>query len=80
MPLGPCSNALTMYAHYVAVIGHWLDMVYPPPPRPGGILLTIFFLKPNVLRGFCNMSGSLTMAALSCNSLLYTLSYKLFDN
>ena len=25
-----------------------------PPPPPGGILQIIFFLKPNVLQGFCN--------------------------
>ena len=28
---------------------------YGLPPPPGGILKTIFFLKPNVLQGFCNM-------------------------
>ena len=34
------------------VIGHWLDTFYLPP---GGISKTIFFLKPNVLRAFCNV-------------------------
>ena len=40
------------YVKQNVLIGHWLDMVYLPLE---GILKTIIFLKPNVLRAFCNM-------------------------
>ena len=61
----------------VLSIGHWLDMVYPPPPR--GNFVDHIFLEAQCLARILQHVSSLTMAALSCNSLLYTLPFKIFD-
>ena len=55
--LWSCQKMCDTLHYLLNEIGHWLDMVYPTPPLQEGILLTIFFLKPNVLRGFCNMQA-----------------------
>ena len=59
-------------------VGHWLDMVYPPPPRRN--FVDHIFLKAQCLARILQHVSPLTMAALSCNSLLHTLPYKIFDN
>ena len=50
----------------------------PPPPR--GNFVDHIFLKAQCLARILQHVSSLTMAALSCNSLLHTLPYKIFDN
>ena len=64
----------------VGHIGHWLDMVYLPPPPPRGNFVDHIFLKGQCLARILQHVSPLTMAALRCNSLLHTLPYKLFDN
>ena len=59
-------------------IGHWLDMVYPSPP--GGNFVDHIFLEAQCLARILQHVSPLTMAALSCNSLLHMLPYKIFDN
>ena len=49
-----------------------------PPPR--GNFVDHIFLKAQYLARILQHSSPLTMAALSCNSLLHTLPYKIFDN
>ena len=58
-------------------IGHWLDMVYLPPR---GNFVDHIFLEAQCLARILQHVSPLTMAALSCNSLLHTLPYKIFDN
>ena len=58
-------------------VGHWLDMVYLPPQ---GEFCRPYFLEAQCLARILQHVIPLTMAALSCNSLLYTLPYKIFDN
>ena len=58
-------------------IGHWLDMVYLPTR---GNFEDHIFLKAQCLARILQHVSPLTMAALSCNSLLHTLPYKIFDN
>ena len=48
-----------------------------PPPR--GNFVDHLFLKPQCLARILQHVSPLTMAALSCNSLLHTLPYKIFD-
>ena len=66
-----------MFSHNI-IVGHWLDMVYPPPPR--GHFVDHIFLEAQCLARILQHVSPLTMAALSCNSLLHTLPYKIFDN
>ena len=49
-----------------------------PPPR--GNFVDHIFLKAQCLARILQYVSPLTMAALSCNSLLHTLPYKIFDN
>ena len=58
-------------------IGHWLDMVYLPPR---GNFVDHIFLVAQCLARILKHVSPLTMAALSCNSLLHTLPYKIFAN
>ena len=58
-------------------VGHWLDMVYLPPR---GNFVDHIFLKAQCLARLLQHVSPLTMAALSCNSLLHMLPYKIFDN
>ena len=48
-----------------------------PPPR--GNFVDHIFLEAQCLARILQHVSSLTMAALSCNSLLHTLPYKIFD-
>ena len=50
----------------------------PPPPR--GNFVDHIFLKAQCLARILQHVSPLTMAALSCNSLLHMLPYKIFDN
>ena len=50
----------------------------PPPPR--GNFVDHIFLEALRLARVLQHVSPLTMAALSCNSLLHTLPYKIFDN
>ena len=59
------------------IVGHWLDMVYLPPR---GNFVDHIFLKAQCLAKILQHVSPLTMAALSCNSLLHTLPYKIVDN
>ena len=59
------------------ILGHWLDMVYLPPR---GNFVDHIFLEAQCLARILQHVSPLTMAALSCNSLLHTLPYKIFDN
>ena len=61
----------------VRFLGHWLDMVYLPPR---GNFVDYIFLEAQCLARILQHVSPLTMAALSCNSLLHTLPYKIFDN
>ena len=75
-------NHVIVAIFYVAnmsfkAIGHWLDMVYLPPR---GNFVDHIFHKAQCLARILQHVSPLTMAALSCNSLLYTLPYKIFDN
>ena len=54
-----------------------LDMVYLPPP---GNFVDHIFLKAQCLARILQHVSPLTMTALSCNSLLHMLPYKIFDN
>ena len=58
-------------------LGHWLDMVYLPPR---GNFVDHIFLEAQCLARILQHVSPLTMAALSCNRLLHTLPYKIFDN
>ena len=58
-------------------LGHWLDMVYLPPR---GNFVDHIFREAQCLARILQHVSPLTMAALSCNSLLHTLPYKIFDN
>ena len=49
-----------------------------PPPR--GNFVDHIFLEAQCLAKILQHVSPLTTAALSCNSLLYTLPYKIFDN
>ena len=49
-----------------------------PPPR--GNFVDHIFLEAQCLARILQHVSPLTMAALSCNSLLRTLPYKIFDN
>ena len=49
-----------------------------PPPR--GNFVDHIFLKAQCIARILQHSSPLTVAALSCNSLLHTLPYKIFDN
>ena len=53
---------------------------YDLPPPPTGNFVDHIFLEAQCLAGILQHVSSLTMAALSCNSLLHTLPYKIFDN
>ena len=59
-------------------LGPWLDMVYPPPLHQGEFRRPYFFEAQFLARILQHVSP-LTMAAFSCNSLLHTLPYKIFD-
>ena len=49
-----------------------------PPPRVN--FVDHIFLEAQCLARILQHVSPLTMAALSCNSLLHTLPYKIFDN
>ena len=49
-------------------------------PPPWGNFVDHIFLKAQCLARILQHVSPLTMAALSCNSLLHTLPYKIFDN
>ena len=49
-----------------------------PPPR--GNFVDHIFLEAQYLARILQHVSPLTLAALSCNSLLHTLPYKIFDN
>ena len=52
-----------------------------PPPPPRGNFVDHIFLKAQCLARILQHVSPLTMAALSCNSLLHiTLPYKIFEN
>ena len=51
-----------------------------PPPPPRGNFVDHIFLEAQCLARILQHVSPLTMAALSCNSLLYTLPNKIFDN
>ena len=72
------STVIKLVKKVVLLIGHWLDMVYLPPPR--GNFVDHIFLEAQCLAKILQHVSPLTMAALSCNSLLHTLPYKIFDN
>ena len=59
------------------IAGNWLDMVYLPP---WGNFVDHIFLEAQCLARVLQHVSPLTMAALSCNSLLNTLPYKIFDD
>ena len=61
----------------ISILGHWLDMVNLPPTR--GNFVDHIFLEAQCLASILQHVSPLTMAALSCNSLLHTLPYKIFD-
>ena len=61
----------------ITFIGHWLDMVYLPP---SGNFVDHIFLEAQCLARILKHNSPLTMAALSCNSLLQTLHYNIFYN
>ena len=63
--------------HCLLTIEHWLDMVYLPPR---GNFVDHIFLGAQCLARSLQHVSPLTMAALSCNSLLHTLPYKIFEN
>ena len=69
-----CCVQLLKIAIYRPLAGYGL----PPPPR--GNLVDHIFLEAQCLARILQHVSPLTMAALSCNSLLYTLPYKIFDN
>ena len=52
----------------------------PPPTTTKGNFVGHIFLKAHCLRMVLQYVSPLTMAALSCNSLIHTLPYKIFDN
>ena len=56
-----------------------MDMVYPPPP-PQGEFRTPYLLEAQCRARILQHVSPLTMTVLSCNNLLYTLPYKIFDN
>ena len=58
-------------------LGHWLDMVHLPPR---GNFVDHVFLEAQCLAKILQHVSPLTMAALSCNSLLHMLPYKIFFN
>ena len=51
-----------------------------PPPPPKGNFVDYIFLEAQCLARIVQHVSPLTMVALNCNSLLYTLPYKRFDN
>ena len=53
---------------------------YGLPPPPQGEFVDHIFLEAQCLARILQHVSPLTMAALSCNSLLRTLPYKIFDN
>ena len=53
---------------------------YELPPSPREHFVDHIFLKAQCLARILQHVSPLTMAALSCNSLLHTLPYKIFDN
>ena len=57
-------------------LGHWLDKVYLPRRE----FVDHIFLIVQCLARILQHVSPLTMAALSCNSPLHTLPYKIFDN
>ena len=51
-----------------------------PPPPPRGNFVDHIFLEAQFLARILQHVSPLTMAALSCNNLLHTLPYKIFDS
>ena len=76
-PLGSIVCCVFLYFCHFSILGHWLDMVYLPPR---GNFVDHIFLEAQCLARILQHISPLTMAALSCNSLLHTLPYKIFDN
>ena len=70
----------------IQVMGIYNLMQYRPlagyglPPPPRGNFVDHSFLVAQCLARILQHVSPLTMAALSCNSLLHTLPYKIFDN
>ena len=74
---------LSSFSGYFRQLGHRLDMVYlppPPPPPPVGSFVDHIFLEAQCLARILQHVSPLTMAALSCYSLSYTLPYKRFHS
>ena len=66
-------SAIENHVNFRPLAGYGL-----PPPR--GNFVDHFFLEAQCLARILQHVSPLTMAALSCNSLLHTLPYKIFDN
>ena len=83
VPIGSLESYLIMIPNdrfscdLAPLVGYWLDMVYLPPR---GNFVDHIFLEAQCLARILQHVSPLTMAALSCNSLLHTLPYKIFDN
>ena len=71
--LGKTGFGIICGEHYRPLAGYGL----PPPPR--GNFVDHIFLEAQCLAKILQHVSPLTMAALSCNSLLHTLPYKMFD-
>ena len=70
---------------FSAIVNRFLVKTYRPLagyglPPPRGNFEDHIFLEAQCLAMFLQHVSPLTMAALSCNSLLHTLPYKIFDN
>ena len=75
-----------MYVHKVREKHHAAHKIalmmagYGLPPPGGNFVDQFFFVKAQRFARILQHVSPLTMAALSCNSLLHTLPYKIFDN
>ena len=72
-------------AHFNMCGRPWIMIYYRPLagyglPPPRGNFVDHIFLEVQCLAMILQHVSPLTMAALSCNSLLHTLPYKIFDN
>ena len=72
---GLTTSMITERVH-LQISGHWLDMVY----LPQGNFVDHIFREAQRLARILQHVSPLTIAAFSCNSLLYMLPYKIFDN
>ena len=74
LPFSHYKTQKVFHSHHRPLAGYGL----PPPPR--GNFVDHIFLEAQCLARILHYVSPLTMAALSCNSLLHTLPYKIFDN